>query len=171
MLTAPASLYNRGMPLKPDITVAAVVERAGRFLIVQERAARRVVLNQPAGHLEYGESLLQAVIRETLEETGYPFEPQAVTGVYLWQGPAERTFLRVAFAGTVGDRANGSPLDRAIIRTAWINRDQLRQREGELRSPLVLRCIDDYLRGARYPLELLNHLLTAPALEAAGSAP
>ncbi len=167
MLTAPASLYNRRMPLKPDITVAAVVERAGRFLIVQERAARRVVLNQPAGHLEYGESLLQAVVRETLEETGYPFEPQAVTGVYLWQGPAERTFLRVAFAGTVGDRANGAPLDRAIIRTAWISRDQLGQREGELRSPLVLRCIDDYLRGARYPLELLNHLLTAPPAEAA----
>ncbi len=161
MLTAPASPYNRRMTLKPDVTVAAVVERAGRFLIVQERAARRVVLNQPAGHLEDGESLVQAVIRETLEETGYPFEPQAVTGLYLWRGPADRTFLRVAFAGTVGDRANGVPLDRAIIRTAWITRDQLHQREGELRSPLVLRCIDDYLRGARYPLELLNHVLGA----------
>ena len=161
MLTAPASLYNRRMPLKPDITVAAVVERAGRFLIVQERAARRVVLNQPAGHLEDGESLPQAVVRETLEETGYSFVPEAVTGVYLWQGPAGRTFLRVAFAGAVGDRADGASLDRAIIRTAWITREQLREREAELRSPLVLRCIDDYLDGARYPLELLNHVLGA----------
>ena len=167
MLAAPASPYNLRMTLKPDVTVAAVVERAGRFLIVQERAARRVVLNQPAGHLEDGESLLQAVVRETLEETGYPFEPQAVTGLYLWRA-SDRTFLRVAFAGTVGDRANGVPLDRAIIRTAWITRDQLGQREGELRSPLVLRCIDDYLRGARYPLELLNHVLNA-APSVAGS--
>ena len=83
MQAAPASLYNRRMTFKPDVTVAAVVERAGRFLIVQERAARRVVLNQPAGHLEDGESLQQAVIREALEETGYPFVPEAITGLYL----------------------------------------------------------------------------------------
>lgn len=168
MLTAPASPYNRRMPLKPDITVAAVVERAGRFLVVQERAARRVVLNQPAGHLEDGESLPQAVVRETLEETGYAFVPEAVTGVYLWQSPAGRTFLRVAFAGAVGERANGISLDRAIIRTAWITRDQLRERQAELRSPLVLRCIDDYLDGARYPLELLNHVLGAAPAALAG---
>ena len=149
------------MALKPDVTVAAIVERDGRFLVVQERAARRIVLNQPAGHLEHGESLLQAVVRETLEETGYPFVPHAVTGLYLWRGPAERTFLRVAFSGSVGDRVNGAPLDRAIIRTAWIRREQLREREAELRSPLVLLCIDDYLRGARYPLELLNYVLPA----------
>jgi 8-oxo-dGTP pyrophosphatase MutT (NUDIX family) len=151
------------MALKPDVTVAAIVERDGRFLVVQERAARRVVLNQPAGHLEEGESLLQAVVRETLEETGYPFVPQAVTGLYLWRGPGERTFLRVAFAGSVGDRVDGVSLDRGIIRTAWISREQLRERETELRSPLVLQCIDDYLRGARYPLELLNHVLPASA--------
>lgn len=150
------------MALKPDVTVAAIVERDGRFLVVQERAARRVVLNQPAGHLEDGESLLQAVVRETFEETGYPFVPHAVTGLYLWRGLGERTFLRVAFSGVVGDRANGAPLDRAIIRTAWVSRQQLREREAELRSPLVLRCIDDYLRGARYPLELLNHVLPSP---------
>ena len=168
MLTDRASPYNRRMTFKPDVTVAAVVERAGRFLIVQERAARRVVLNQPAGHLEDGESLLQAVIRETLEETGYPFVPQAVTGLYLWRGHAGRTFLRVAFAGNVSDRANGAPLDRAIIRTAWITRDQLREREAELRSPLVLRCIDDYLLGARYPLELINHVLSAAPAAADG---
>lgn len=156
------------MALKPDVTVAAIVERDGRFLVVQERAARRVVLNQPAGHLEDGESLLQAVVRETFEETGYPFVPHAVTGLYLWRGAGERTFLRVAFSGIVGDRANGAPLDRAIIRTAWISREQLRERETELRSPLVLLCIDDYLRGARYPLELLNHVLPAPAPGSSG---
>ncbi len=155
------------MALKPDVTVAAVVERAGRFLVVQERAARRIVLNQPAGHLEGGESLLEAVVRETLEETGYPFVPQAVTGLYLWQGPAGRTFLRVAFSGGVGDRVDGAKLDRAIIRTAWFSREQLARREAELRSPLVLRCIDDYQRGARYPLAILNHVLTA-ALPMAG---
>jgi 8-oxo-dGTP pyrophosphatase MutT (NUDIX family) len=149
------------MALKPDVTVAAIVERDGRFLVVQERSARRVVLNQPAGHLEDGESLLQAVVRETFEETGYPFVPQAVTGLYLWRGPGERSFLRVAFAGSVGDRVEGVSLDRAIIRTAWISRDQLHQREAEMRSPVVLRCIDDYLRGARFPLELLNHVLPA----------
>ena len=147
------------MALKPDVTVAAIIERDGRFLVVQERAARRVVLNQPAGHLEAGESLLQAVVRETLEETGYAFAPQALTGLYLWRSSSDRTILRVAFAGIVGDRVNGAPLDRAIIRTAWISREQLREREAELRSPLVLRCIDDYMRGARYPLELLNHVL------------
>lgn len=156
------------MALNLDVTVAAIVDREGRFLVVQERAARRVVLNQPAGHVENGESLLQAVARETLEETGYPFAAHAVTGLYLWQSPGGRSFLRVAFCGDVGDRIDGMRLDRAIIRTAWISRDQLAERATELRSPLVLRCIDDYLRGARYPLELLNHVLPAPPPAANG---
>ena len=150
------------MALKLDVTVAAIVERDGRFLVVQERAARRVVLNQPAGHLEDGESLSQAVVRETLEETGYPFMPQAVTGLYLWRGPSERTFLRVAFNGRVGDREESVRLDRAVIRVIWLDRDQLQNRQAELRSPLVLRCIDDYLSGVRYPLEVLSHLQPAP---------
>jgi 8-oxo-dGTP pyrophosphatase MutT (NUDIX family) len=149
------------MSLKPDVTVAAIVEHAGLFLIVQERAARRIVLNQPAGHLEDGESLRDAVVRETLEETGYPFTPQALIGLYLWRGPLGRTFLRVAFAGSVGEREDGARLDRAVIRTAWLGRDQLQDRQAELRSPLVLLCIDDYLRGTRYPLEMLNHVLPA----------
>jgi len=155
------------MSFKPDVTVAAVVERDGRFLIVQERAARRIVLNQPAGHLEDGESLLQAVTRETFEETGYPFTPQAVTGLYLWRGSGERTFLRVTFTGSVGERVDAADLDRAIIRTSWFGRDQLCARGTELRSPLVLLCIDDYLRGARYPLQLLSHVLpaTTPATD------
>ena len=92
------------MSLKIDLTVAAIAEHDGRFLFVQERAARRVVLNQPAGHLEDGESLVEAVVRETREETGREFLPDAVTGLYLWQGPAGRTVLRIAFAGRVGER-------------------------------------------------------------------
>lgn len=156
------------MSLKPDVTVAAIAERDGRFLCVQERAARRVVLNQPAGHLESGESLIDAVIRETREETGCEFSPEAVTGFYLWQGPAGRTVLRVAFAGRVGEREEGSILDRAIIRTVWLAREELERRGTELRSPLVLLCIDDYLRGVRYPLDMLKHVtLEAHALRAA----
>jgi 8-oxo-dGTP pyrophosphatase MutT (NUDIX family) len=146
------------MSLKVDLTVAAIAERAGRFLCVQERAARRVVLNQPAGHLENGESLVDAVVRETREETGRLFVPEAVTGLYLWQGPAGRSVLRVAFTGSVGERIEGSVLDRAIIRTAWLARDELQARESELRSPFVMLCIEDYLRGVRYPLDLLNHV-------------
>ncbi|MGQ0383590.1 MAG: NUDIX hydrolase [Gammaproteobacteria bacterium] len=152
------------MALRVDTTVAAIAERAGRFLIVRERAARRVVLNQPAGHLEDGESLVDAVVRETREETGRAFVPEAVTGVYLWRGPARRTVLRVAFAGRVGERDPSLPLDRAILATDWLARDELGLRDGELRSPLVLRCIDDYLMGIRYPLEVLNFLpAAAPA--------
>ena len=150
--------YNRPMSLKLDLTVAAIAERAGRFLCVQERAARRVVLNQPAGHLESGESLIDAVVRETREETGREFTPEAITGLYLWQGPVGRTVLRVAFAGSVGERAEGSVLDRAIIRTVWLDREELQKRAGELRSPLVLLCIEDYLRGVRDSLDLLKHV-------------
>src|SRR5918994_2342964 len=145
------------MSLKVDFTVAAVAERDGRFLVVQERAARRVVLNQPAGHLEDGESLVEAVVRETREETGRDFTPESVTGLYLWRGPSGRTILRVAFAGRVGEQ-DGSALDRSIIRTIWLDRVELAARNGEHRSPLVMRCIEDYLRGVRYPLGILNHV-------------
>ena len=146
------------MPPKLDLTVAAIAEADGRFLFVQERAARRIVLNQPAGHLEAGESLLEAVLRETREETGREFRPESVTGLYLWQGPAGRTVMRVAFAGRVGERVPGSTLDRAIIRTLWLDRRELAARSAEHRSPLVLRCVDDYLAGSRHPLELLQHV-------------
>jgi 8-oxo-dGTP pyrophosphatase MutT (NUDIX family) len=98
------------------------------------------------------------VVRETLEETGRGFEPDAVTGIYLWRGPGARHVLRVAFAGRTGERDETRALDRAILRTLWLDRDELGARAAELRSPLVLRCIDDYLRGVRYPLALLNHV-------------
>lgn len=148
------------MSWKPDVTVAAVVERDGRFLFVEERANGRVVLNQPAGHVESGETFIEAVARETLEETGWTFEPQAVVGVYLWQPETlSRTFLRVAFAGALGGHDPARPLDRGILRTRWLERDQLLAAQPKHRSPLVQRCVDDYLAGARYPLELLTHLM------------
>lgn len=145
------------MPFRPDVTVAAIVEREGRFLVVEERAARRIVVNQPAGHLEQGEDLVEAVIRETLEETACRFFPEAVTGLYLWRHPViDKTFLRIAFCGSVEGPDPARRLDRCILRTAWMTRSQLAERPGRLRSPLVLRCIDDYLAGRRHPLSLLS---------------
>jgi 8-oxo-dGTP pyrophosphatase MutT (NUDIX family) len=144
------------MTFRPDVTVAAIVEREGRFLVVEERAARRIVINQPAGHLERGESLVEAVVRETLEETALALSPEALTGIYLWHQPAtDRTFLRVAFTGSVTGPDTGRRLDRCIIRATWMTREQLASRPNVLRSPLVLRCIDDYLAGVRHPLSLL----------------
>jgi 8-oxo-dGTP pyrophosphatase MutT (NUDIX family) len=148
------------MPWKPDVTVAAVVERDGQFLVVEERASRRIVVNQPAGHLENGETLTDAVVRETLEETGWTFEPEALVGIYLWK-PArtQRTFLRVAFCGPAIEHHARRPLDHGIVRARWLTRAQLDALGPRLRSPLVLRCIDDYLANARYPLALLTHLM------------
>jgi len=148
------------MVWKPDVTVAAVVERDGQFLFVEERASGRVVLNQPAGHLEKNESFLEAVAREALEETGWTFVPEAVTGIYVWQPQhLSRTFLRVAFAGRLEGHDPSRPLDQGILRTRWLDRHQLASQQARHRSPLVLRCVDDYLAGTRYPLELLSHLL------------
>ncbi len=147
------------MIFRPDVTVAAVVERDGRFLLVEERAGRRIVFNQPAGHLEDGETLLDAAVRETLEETACRFTPQSLLGVYLWRNAAnDRTFLRVAFTGTVGEPEPGRSLDRSIIRATWLSHAQLAERPNTLRSPLVLRCIADYERGTRHPLTVLQSL-------------
>ena len=157
------------MVWKPDVTVAAVTERDGQFLLVEERASGRIVINQPAGHLEPGETFLVAVVRETLEETGWAFRPEAVVGVYMWQSEhLSRTFLRVAFSGVLEAHHPERPLDHGIVRTRWCVRDQLIAQQTKLRSPLVLRCIDDYLAGTRYPLELLSHLMrSAPAARVA----
>lgn len=144
------------MDFRPSVTVAAVVERDGRFLMVEERIAGRLVLNQPAGHLEAGESLVEAVVRETLEETACAFRPTALVGVYLWHGAGGRpTFLRVAFCGGAGAPQPGRTLDSAIVACHWLGRDDLLAHADSLRSPLVLRCVDDYLAGTRHPLTLL----------------
>jgi len=139
------------------VTVAAVVEREGRFLVVEEQVEDRVLINQPAGHLEEGEDLPSAVRREVLEETGWRFEPAALIGVYLYRSlhPA-RTYLRVGFAGRVIGQEPGRPLAPEVVRVAWYTRAELAAREAELRSPMVLRTLDDYLGGVRYPLELLS---------------
>jgi 8-oxo-dGTP pyrophosphatase MutT (NUDIX family) len=157
-----------GMVWKPDVTVAAVAEIDGRFLFVEERASGRVVINQPAGHLEDGETFLEAVVRETLEETAWRFEPHSLLGVYVWR-PAHqaRTFLRVALAGVVSDHDPSRPLDHGILRTRWLTRAQLAEPRMRLRSPLVTQCVDDYLAGTRHPLTLLNHLIAAPVSLAA----
>ena len=147
------------MSLRPDLTVAAVVERNGEFLLVEERVGNRMVINQPAGHVERGEHLIGAIIRETLEETAWSFVPHALIGVYLWdQLDRQRSYLRFAFTGELVSHDPHRPLDRPIERTLWLSREQIRQRNAQLRSPMVLRCIDDYLAGRRYPLELVHYL-------------
>ncbi|MEJ0040098.1 MAG: NUDIX hydrolase [Gammaproteobacteria bacterium] len=142
------------MPHKPDITVAAVTEDDGRFLVVEERINHQLVLNQPAGHVEHGETLLEAVIREAREETAWRFEPRALIGTYLWRNPINgRSTLRFAFTGTVSDHKPDQPLDNPIVTTHWLTRAQLLERGPRLRSPLVLRCVDDYLSGVRQALD------------------
>lgn len=151
------------MVWKPHVTVAALAERDGQFLMVEERVGGRAVLNQPAGHLEEGETFAEAVIREALEETGWTFRPEWIVGMYLWQ-PAhlKRTFLRVAFAGSLESHDPARPLDRGILRTRWLSRAQVAAAQRRLRGPLVLRCVDDYLAGARYPLDLIGHVMNRP---------
>jgi 8-oxo-dGTP pyrophosphatase MutT (NUDIX family) len=143
---------------KPNVTVAAVVEREGRFLLVEEDTSRGRLFNQPAGHLEPGESLLEAVAREALEETAYSFKPAALLGVYQHRSPAEKvTYLRFAFTGDITGHDPARALDKGIVRAAWIAPDEIRRNPARHRSPLVMRCVEDYLAGHRYPLSLLYH--------------
>lgn len=145
------------MTWKPHVTVAAVVPDGERFLLVEERIEGRRVYNQPAGHLEPGESLTDAVVRETAEETGLDFEPGAIVGIYRWTVPqSRRTYLRVAFAGRAVQPAIPRQLDPAIERILWLNRADLGRHRDRLRSPMVLTVVDDYLAGRRYPLEILQ---------------
>ncbi|WP_413815783.1 NUDIX hydrolase [Hydrogenophaga sp.] len=148
------------MRWKPNVTVAAIIEREGRFLLVEEHTPEGLRLNNPAGHLEPGESPEQAVVREALEETAHAFTPTGLVGVYLsrFQRPAsgeDITYLRLAFAGELGAAEPGRPLDDGIVRTVWMTPDEVRASVDRHRSPLVLRCIEDHLAGQRYPLGLL----------------
>ena len=141
---------------KPSATVAAVVERNGRFLLVEEPIDGRMVLNQPAGHLDPGESLIAACRREVLEETAHRFEPTALVGIYRWNyAPKDVTFLRFCFRGRI-DGVENRPLDKQIAALHWLTRDELIGRRGVHRSPLVQRCVDDYLAGRQFPLEVFS---------------
>jgi 8-oxo-dGTP pyrophosphatase MutT (NUDIX family) len=150
------------MVWKPDVTVAALIERDGRFLVVEERIGRRIVINQPAGHVEDGETLEAAVRRETLEETAWHFTPSALLGLYLWRSPRGHSTLRIAFVGTVDRFESQRRLDPPVLRTHWLTRAELAERGARLRTPLVLRCIDDYLAGQRLPLASLASMQSEP---------
>lgn len=143
---------------RPSVTVAAVIARDGRYLMVEETTPEGLRLNQPAGHLDPGESLLQAVVREALEETACHFVPDGLLGVYLarFQRPGlDVTYLRFAFRGTAGEPESGRALDDPIVRTLWLTADEIRARIAEHRSPLVMRCVDDHLAGKRLPLDAI----------------
>jgi 8-oxo-dGTP pyrophosphatase MutT (NUDIX family) len=158
------------MTFRPDVTVAAMAEQDGRFLLVEERIEGRLVFNQPAGHLEAGETLLQAVARETREETGWRFEPHFLLGIYLWRYPrTTHATLRFAFGGAVSNFDATQPLDHGIVRTHWLTRAEIAAYEPRLRTPLVLRCVDDYLKGRRLPLDALAFLGPGAAEPAAAS--
>jgi 8-oxo-dGTP pyrophosphatase MutT (NUDIX family) len=145
---------------KPNVTVAAVVERDGRFLLVEEETADGVRFNQPAGHLDEGESLVAACARETLEETAYEFTPSELVGIYQWPRPKREnegdiTYLRFAFAGKAGAHDPARQLDTGILRAVWLSLAEIEACAERHRSPLVLQCIRDYLAGRRYPLDLI----------------
>jgi len=149
---------------KPNVVVAAIVERDGKFLLVEEEADDQVVLNQPAGHLDEGETLIAAVIRETLEETAWHIEPQALLGVYRWRHPAKPvTFLRFAFIARALREEHGRALDHGCLRALWLTPEEIRAERARLRSPQVERCLDDYLAGTCYPLDLLKEVAPGPA--------
>jgi 8-oxo-dGTP pyrophosphatase MutT (NUDIX family) len=143
---------------KPNVTVAAVIEDHGRFLLVEEHTPEGLRLNTPAGHLDPGESPEQGAVREALEETARVFTPQCFVGVYLarFKRPdrdEDVTYLRLAFGGTAGPAEAGRPLDTGIVRTLWMTLDELRASRERHRSALVLQCVEDYAAGKRYPLD------------------
>ncbi|ABE46434.1 NUDIX hydrolase [Polaromonas sp. JS666] len=154
---------------KPSVTVAAVIERdfggARKFLLVEEQTRDGLRLNNPAGHLDPGESPEQACARETLEETAFHFKPTAIVGIYLSRfeqasagraSPLDITYLRFAFCGELGEHVPGQALDEGIVRTVWLTADEIRACAHLHRSPLLLTCMEDYLAGRRYPLDLIT---------------
>jgi 8-oxo-dGTP pyrophosphatase MutT (NUDIX family) len=145
---------------KPSVTVAAVIEHDGRFLLVEEHTADGLRLNNPAGHLDPGESLLQAVVREVLEETACTFTPTHLIGTYLARLRRDHTgeditYLRFAFTGAASAPEPGRALDDGIVRTLWLTPAEIEASRERHRSPLLWRCVQDHLAGRRYPLELL----------------
>jgi len=151
------------MQWKPNVTVAAIVEENGKFLLVEEFSDDSLVYNQPAGHLEQNETLIEAVKREVKEETAYDFEPSAVLGIYMYPNQSQEvTYLRVCFLGTCHNHDPEQRLDDGIVRAVWLSKDELEMQPEKLRSEMVLHCIDDYLSGKSFPLGLLHHQLSRP---------
>ena len=144
---------------RPHLTVAAIVERDGRFLMVEEECEGATVLNQPAGHLEQNENLTQAVVRETLEETAWHINPTDIVGIYQWTNSSDhRTYIRVCFTGLCIRHEPGRKLDQGILRALWMTGDELKLAIHRHRSPMVMQCVDDYLAGRRHPLHILNEI-------------
>jgi 8-oxo-dGTP pyrophosphatase MutT (NUDIX family) len=148
---------------KPNVTVAAVIEQDGKFLLVEEHTAQGLRLNTPAGHLDPGESPIEGCARETLEETAHAFTPTALIGIYMARS-SHRTgkneddviYMRFAFAGILGPKEAGRPLDQGIVRTVWMSADEIRASVARHRSPLLLKSVEDHLAGRRYPLDLIH---------------
>jgi len=143
---------------KPNVTVAGIIEKDGRFLLVEEDTPEGLRLNNPAGHLEIGESPVQACIREVLEETAYPFIPSSLLGIYLSRTrhqDKDLTYLRIAFCGQVGNPDSARMLDQGIVRALWLDAQDIRGSTALHRSPLVLQCMEDFLLGQRFPLSLV----------------
>jgi len=152
-------MHEQDLP-RPTVTVATIVERDGRFLVVEEQTRNGMRLNQPAGHLEVGESLPAAAIRETLEETGWHVVPTALVGVYRWQAPeSQATFVRFAFAADARRHDPARPLDDGIARAMWLTYEDLAAQRPRHRSPLVLRCVDDYRAGRRWPVAFVTEVI------------
>ena len=150
---------------KPSATVAAIIEQDGQFLLVEEHTPEGLRLNNPAGHLDEGESLVQGCQREALEETMHLFTPTQLVGIYMartqrtasgTEDAQDTTYLRFAFAGTLGALQPGRSLDTGIVRTLWLTPDEIRASAPRHRSPLVLQCVEDHLRGQRFPLDLIH---------------
>jgi ADP-ribose pyrophosphatase YjhB (NUDIX family) len=145
--------------VRPTVTVATIVERDGRFLVVEEETRNGTELNQPAGHLEIGETVPAAAIRETLEETGWHVIPTALVGVYRWQTPGDQTtFVRFAFAADARRHDAARPLDDGSVRALWLTYEDLAAQRPRHRSPLVLRCVDDYRAGRRWPVGFVTEI-------------
>jgi len=158
---------------KPSVTVAAIIEREGRFLLVEEETPEGLCLNNPAGHLDPGESPMEGCAREALEETMHRFTPTHLLGIYISRfqraqaaGDIEDiTYLRFAFVGELGDVVPGRSLDTGIVRTVWMTPEEIRASAARHRSPLLLRCMEDFLRGQRYPLALVYTDATVQRLQ------
>ena len=144
---------------RPAVSVATIVERDGRFLLVEERTRGGLRLNQPAGHLEAGETLEAGAIRETLEESAWRVEVTGLVGIYLWQPPdGRRAYLRFSFAATARVQEPARVLDVGIVRALWMTAAEMRACLARHRTPLVMRCVDDYIAGRRMPLDCIATL-------------